>query len=204
MQPTKRGILRCGITLTVVLAVAWAIWRCQQFVLGAPCLLPAGWPMPHTRHPILSNVKAIVIDGTTYPVPSLLPGALVDIGVWCLILIGTGCVAWRWTANAHQWSLRTMFGVIAVVAILLGWWKYEHDALATWLSAHGVNFTEVDDEMVTDSGVPLLALLQFSWYVYVPVLFGLACGIYWIGWISGRIIGRIITMVHHVAMPKLR
>jgi hypothetical protein len=128
----------------------------------------------------------------------LFPGILVDATVWCLVLVATGCIVWRWTAHGRQWRLRNLFGVSVVVAILLGWWRWECDAAAKSLPARYV------DLYTMYSDAPMLTLLQSPWYVYVPVLFGLGCGIYWIGWIGGRIKAKIIEGIHHVAMSKLR
>ena len=50
----------------------------------------------------------------------------------------------------------------------------------------------------------MLTLLHSPWYVYVPVLFGLGCGVYWVGWIGGGIMVKIVRGIHHVAMSKLR
>lgn len=78
-----------------------------------------------------------------------------------------------------------MFGVSAIVAILLGWWKYEYD--------HGIELPAAADAigLARYYDAPLVTLLDFDWYVYVPVLFGLGCGIYWIGWMGGKLLAWI-------------
>ena len=61
------------------------------------------------------------------------------------------------------------------VAVLLGWWRWEYDTAARNVPA-GYVFVYA---MFSD--VPMLTLLHSPWHVYVPVLFGLGCGVYWIG-----------------------
>ena len=158
--------------------------------------------MPHTPHPLVARVTIVTLEGKSYPIKSLLPGTIVDVAVWCLILIATICVVWRWTANGRQWQLRTLFGVFVVVASLLGWWKYERDLFASRLLGDSVELTESDvTELTVASELPLLALLRFPSHVFIPVFFGLACGIYWIVWIGGVIVTRVIRMGSHAAAP---
>jgi hypothetical protein len=208
-------MLHCVVTAVAVLWVGWAIWQSQeaeyyrtegdikQLQLSISSFDPSfdtsafGWPLPHS----LRKVPWDSGNLTTPPVPLdriafLFPGVLIDVAAWCVILVATGCVVRRWAANAWQFRLRTLFSLAVVAAILLGWWKYEHDDRTVFLFGQPV--------IVTLDLPPLLALLQFPWYVYVPVLFGLGCSIYCTGWIAGILVGKIVTVIHHVAMPKLR
>ena len=151
--------------------------------------------MPHTHHPLVFRVT---IAGASGPA-NLLPGAIIDVAVWCLILTATICVVWRWTANGRQWGLRTLFSVFVVAASLLGWWKYERDLFASRYSVE-LSDSDVSEFTVADE-LPLLVLLLFPWYVFIPVLFGLACSIYWVISIGGVIATRVIRMGSHAAAP---
>jgi len=217
---SNRQRLRCGVTAAAVLLVGWAIWQCQRSArlvdididITRWCSFSEdpdaahdaereesetsdlGWPLPHTHEESISrpsNPTAVRYERT-----ALFPGVLVDAAAWCLMLFGTGCVVWRWAANARQFRLGTLFSLFVVAAILLGWWKHEHDDRAVLVFGKLVT--------ITFDPPPMLALLLFPWYVYVPVLFGLGCGIYGIGWMGGRILAKMIKGVHHVALPKLR
>ena len=155
--------------------------------------------MPHSPHPLVASVTVVTLEGVSYPVKSFVPGAIIDVAVWCLILIATICVVWRWTANVRQWQLRTLFSVFVVVASLLGWWKYERDLFA---SRYHVELRGSDlSEFTLISELPLLVLLRFPWYVFIPVLFGLACSIYWVIWIGGVIVTRVFRMGSRAAAP---
>jgi hypothetical protein len=211
MQITKTQWLRLGITGAAVLLVGWGMWRCQGHSIGQ--LTPVwstrryaemsdyGWPMFHTHEVASWDMP------TRYPYTptnaqhdrtSIFPGIVVDVCVWCLAVLGTACVVWRWTAHARQWSLRTVFGVFCVVAVLLGWWRTEYNIAIKVVPPRYPELYTVYAE------APMLTLLQSPWYVYVPVLFGLGCGIYWVGWIGGAIAAKIIGRIRHVAMSKLR
>ena len=213
MQVSKSQLLRCSVTLAAVLLVGWAIWQSQEsahlYLLdrdfdgpqsSTASIAPYetqgyGWPLPHA----LWKETWQSVGLTRVPsdrIAFLFPGVLIDVAVWCVILVATGCVVWRWTANSRQFRLGTLFSLSVVAAILLGWWKYEHDDRTILFMGKPV--------IVTLDLPPMLALLQFPWCVYVPVLFGLGCGIYWIGWIGGILVGKIVGVIHHVAMPKLR
>jgi hypothetical protein len=220
MQVSKSHMLRCGVAVAVVLWVGWAIWQCQcsaslialDLDITKWCSFSAnedeqqadreegdtmevGWPLLHTHEKKTwrsSDPTAVRCDRTI-----LWPGMIFDVGVWCLVLVGTACVVWRWVGHVRQWRLRTLFGIIVVVAILLGWRKYEYD--------HGIELPGVADVigLARYYDAPLVTLLlDFDWYVYVPVLFGFGCGIYWIGWMGGKLLAWI-TVNRHVAMPKL-
>jgi hypothetical protein len=129
----------------------------------------------------------------SYDRSALFAGMLVDICVWCVMLVATYCIVWRWAANWRQFRLRTLLAIFAVVAVLLGWWKYEHDD-------PGVRF--LGAIALDVCYVPMLVLLQFPCYVYIPVLFSLGCSVYWIGWIGGRMATKLVQMVCRRAMPK--
>ncbi len=207
MHISKSQLLRCGVTLAVVLLVGWGIWQCQSHrsLLDLQMFYPAshvktseyGWPMFHT-HEIETADDIFVPASARYERSALFPGVLVNASVWCLVLVATGCVAWRWTAHGRQWRLRTLFGVSIVVAILLGWWRWEYNAAVRFFPPKYAGL------YTTLSDAPMLTLLYSPWYVYIPVLFGLGCGIFWIGWIGGIIVSTIGRVIHHVAMSKLR
>lgn len=207
MRVSKSKLFRCGATIAAVLTVGWGIWRCQDYRRFAPiphvqplndvfriwALGPVdlGWPMPHTREP--QTLKASSPSSAQVQQTFLTPGLFIDVAVWGVMLAGTTWIVWRWSANPRQFRLRTMFALSAVAAVLLSWWKCEHRSPATSLG-------ELDTFI---ENLPMLALLQFPWYVYVPVLFGLACGICLVGWASGRIMLGLVQVVRHVGMPKL-
>jgi hypothetical protein len=227
MRVSKRRALRCVITAAVVLWVARALWQSQEsarlclvsdFDLPQSVIcsfdsferLAFGWPLPHTLKKETLESRTAGLQWVGLPsvgCPSvtsdqceriglLFPGMLIDVAAWCVIVAAASCVVWRWTANARQFRLGTLFSLTFVVAVLLGWWKYEHDARTILFMGQPV--------IVTLDLPPMLALLQFPWYVSIPVLFGLGCTIYSAIWVGGRIIGGAIRRVRHVAVPKLQ
>ncbi len=206
MQISKNQFLRLGIAGAAVLLVGWGMWQCQSHLclLDSQMFYPSdyvdtseyGWPMFHT-HEIKSG-DTFVPASARYERSALFPGMLVNASVWCLVLIGTVCVVWRWTGHGRQWRLRTLFGVVLVVAILLGWWRWERDVAAKVVPLKYIEFCLV----YSDS--PMLTLLHSAWQVYVPVFFGLGCGIYWVGWIGSSAAVKIVRGTRYVAMSKLR
>ena len=204
MQISKRQLLRIGVTTGAILLVGWGVWQCQghcrmqyETVFGRDALTSEyGWPMPHTR--LIDFSVGWAFGSAQYGRTTLYPGVLVNASASCLVLVATGCVVWRWTTCGRQWSLQTVFGVFFAVAVLLGWWRWEYDTAARNVPA-GYVFVYA---MFSD--VPMLTLLHSPWHVYVPVLFGLGCGVYWIGWLGGIIVAKIIKGTCHTAMSKLR
>lgn len=206
MRITRNQWLRCGITAAIVLTVGWGIWRCQtdrRFAdVGVPSRRtlaleiatgelsftswPNGWPMHHSCVATVLNSRTAAVVRHERTV--FWYGMITDVGTWCVMLIGAGWIAWQWSGSPRQFRLRTMFALCAVVAFLLGWWKYEND------SRPGVG--------IVLGNRPMLELLFSPWYVYVPVLFGLGCGIYWTGWVASGSLRRIARAVHFAAPPK--
>jgi hypothetical protein len=212
MQRSKGQLLRLCMTGAAVLLVGWGMWQCQGHRAVSIALVrdrhyarddetsENGWPTFHTR-----QTTSREFDQTSWAETSvecertaIFPGALIDVSVWCVVLIATGCVAWLCVAHGRQWSLRTVFGVFFVVAVLLGWWRWEYNIAAAQFPARYAYLYTVYSE------APMLTLLNSPWYIYVPVLFGLSCGIYCTGWIGGSVAAKIIKGVHHVAVSKLR
>jgi hypothetical protein len=209
MSMSKSKLLRLGLTVAAILLVGWGMWHCQghsrlldiRWVDGRDvATFDRGGPMFHTHEIVswafdrVSFSRRAALDDRT----AIFPGALVDVTVWCAVLIATGCVVWQWAAYGRQWSLRTVFGIFFVVAILLSWWRTECNIAAAQVPA------KYADVFIVLSEAPMLTLLRSPWYVCVPVLFGLGCGMYWAGWIGGSIAAKIIKGIHHVAMSKLR
>ncbi len=167
MQISKSQVLRLGITAGVVLLVGWGMWQCQDGhrLLDCRTFYPSdyfhtseyGWPMFHTYEIVTGDV--FVPRSARYDRTPLFPGVLVDPAVWCLVLIATGCVAWQWTAHSRQWGLRTLFWVSVVVAVLLGWWRWEHD-IATGPLPAGYIKLFVCRSRIADADVAAFSLVR--------------------------------------------
>ncbi len=175
MDNRLRISLKCLVSSCATVLVGVALWRAQY----SDTLVDAGLLMyPHfsnvtTKHgwPVFwvlrNEVLDVFVPSSRQIDDSVLPWNLaVDLVAWIVVIIATARVSWRMCSCRGQFSLRFLFSITTVVAILLAWWRFER---ACCLVTHGVA------HWLVDPAVPLLRLLELPPGVYIPVLLGIGC-----------------------------
>ena len=186
--------VRLCICIGSALLVAWGLWRCQ--VPGEPLDLPLtygghadstkeGWPAFHSiRH------EWVDWDPSVPPkrVREILwAGLFVDLAVWSVILAGTVVVAWRLMASRGQMRLATVLFAVAVVAILLSWWRCEYECCRL------PEKPERSECLRSVAQTPMLRLTRQPLYVSGVVGIGLACAIQSFGHLTISLICRVLV-----------
>ena len=174
----SRIVPGCLVSLCVTVLVGWALWRAQNpgvLVEAGPLTYPPtfddttkhGWPIFWV---LRNRYGETFVPGSTKVDYSVLPFNLAfDIAAWFAVVIATAYISWRITFCRGQFTLRFLFSVTTVVAILLAWWKIEY----AWCSlGDDSKFTAL---FVREAETPMLRLLRFPPSIYIPLLLGIGC-----------------------------
>jgi hypothetical protein len=86
-----------------------------------------------------------------------------DAALWLAMIAATVYIARRALWSGWRFRLSSLFAVTTAAAVMLAWWRVER---ARWV---------VIPLLQAEVGAPLLRLLDYSPFVYVPVLFGVGC-----------------------------
>jgi hypothetical protein len=86
-----------------------------------------------------------------------------DIALWLAMMAATVYISRKALWSGWRFNLSSLFAVTTAAAVMLAWWRVER---ANWV---------VIPLLQAEVGAPLLRLLDYSPFVYVPVLFGAGC-----------------------------
>jgi hypothetical protein len=168
------NLARCFGLLAAVLYVGWGLYTVQLrgYYGGADyywfdpftsCTYTKyGWPNYFmTSTETAAVVRSRSVQHTSHEVGCC--ALVADAASWLAMIFATGYISRRALWSGWRFSLASLFAVTTAVAIMLAWWRVER---AQW---------HVMPLLQDDVGSPLLRLLDFSSFVYVPVLFGASC-----------------------------
>jgi hypothetical protein len=112
--------------------------------------------------------------------------AAVDLVAWIAVFMATAHVSWRMCSSRGQFSLRFLFSITTVAAILLAWWRLE------FVCCFHPNPTDADIARLF-AETPMLRMLRFPPDVYVPLLLGIGCLILYTIDVTFYVLGRAQT-----------
>jgi hypothetical protein len=92
-----------------------------------------------------------------------------DVALWLAMVVAAVYIARKMLWSGWRFNLSSLFATTTVMAVMLAWWRVER---ADWQSGGSPELTALWN---ASAGTPLLRLLDFPPYVYVPVLFGMGC-----------------------------
>jgi hypothetical protein len=164
--------------LATVLFVAWGLYAAQlasvrasgpMLVLTYPATIVRsdtyGWPVFFvTRHENVFRARIPV-----YHYEFAYRALAVDAGTCLAIMAATIYIARRALWSGWRFRLSSLFAVTTAVAVMLAWWRIEG---TEWYMHNEPDLTRL---LQSEVGTPLLRLLEFSPFIYVPVLFGIGC-----------------------------
>ena len=165
------------VSLCATLLVGSALWlaQCRGRHVGTNAVVYArhtsvtdntvhGWPESWVlRH---ENWDTSLPSSRKSDYSLVLWNLAVDLAAWIAVVIATARESWRMHSCRGQFTLRFLFSITSVVAILLAWWRIEY----VGCFVDGV-------PVLWDPQTPMLRILQFPPLVCIPVLLGVGCAI---------------------------
>ncbi len=126
---------------------------------GWPLLFLTRWETTNFRAPGPPDIDSQVTYGKL----------AVDIALWVALMAATVYLSWRVLSSGWKLSLASLFLITTALAIILAWWRTER---AYWYLR---DYPELTGLLRAEADTPLLRLLHFSPFVYVPLLVGTIC-----------------------------
>jgi hypothetical protein len=105
-------------------------------------------------------------------------GALAaDVILWAAVLAATVYVSWRAIRSRLKFSLASLFVATTAAALILAWWRVECVYWSKLVVPEPPSFFGTFEYFTPpyEPDTPMLRLVRFSPYIYVPVLIGIAC-----------------------------
>jgi hypothetical protein len=177
MSSRRLNVTKCFCLLATALVVAWGLYATQfrGFYGGFGEYWydltdeKYGWPVFF----LTSSERYVIINDTRFVKEisrEIAYRALAaDVALWLAMMAAAVYIARRALWSGWRFKLSSLFAVTTAGAVMLAWWRIER---AGWYVRGASELTSL---WQAAAGKPLLRLLDFSRYVYVPVLFGAGC-----------------------------
>ena len=163
-------------SLAATALVAWGVWESQHW----GCLVDVGPLCFHSFNdawkygwPVFCMFQErsgdVFVPASTQIHNTFMPwGLAADIVAGCAIVMATFVVLWRACSRRFQFGVGFLFSCTTAVAALLSWWRVEYQSSPLYDPNRYVLSNPLAE-------TPMMRLLTFRPYIYVPVLLGIIC-----------------------------